>query len=320
MKPTILHTALLVSLVSTSAVRADDATAKALFDQGKILFAEGKYGEACKKLEASFKMKELSGTGGLLGACYEKVGRLASAWSAYRDSAVMAEKQGNVERATASREKAAELFPKLAHVSIDVTAIAKIPKVKVTIDGAEQVLGGLGDPIPIDAGQHILEATAIDYTPSKQTIDIQDGENQKTSIPALVEDPTRRIAIEKRLADERQVAGRRKKIALGLATGGGVSLGVAATLVVLARSQWNHAKDLGCDASGSCVDDAGKRAVDGAALKADIATYVGGGGLLLLGAGVFIYVTSPKPHSETELRLLPSAGPGTAGLVLGGRF
>src|SRR6188474_1578744 len=81
---------------------ADEPAAKALFDQGKTLFAEGKYGEACAKLEASFKLAALSSTRGLLGACYEKVGRLASAWAAYRDSAAIADRTGNGERAAAA--------------------------------------------------------------------------------------------------------------------------------------------------------------------------------------------------------------------------
>jgi len=310
----------LVVLVLGGRADADDASAKALFDQGKTLFAEGKYGEACVKLEASFKQKELSGTRGLLGACYEKIGRLASAWAAFRDAAVMAERQGNAERAQASREQAAELFPKLAYVTIDARAIVKVPGVKVTIDGNEYASNALGDPIPIDAGQHLLEATALDHQPWKHTIDILDGEKQQTAISALVEDPTRRLALQKRVDDERRVARNRKRIALGLTGGGVVSLGVATTLAIMARSGWNRAKDLGCDDSGSCEDAAGRREVDRAATRADLATYFGGAGLLLVGAGVFVYVTTPKARSERELRVVPAIASRSAGVLLEGRF
>jgi hypothetical protein len=314
----VVAIALVLSLGHTA--HADDAGAKALFDQGKALFADGKFSEACTKLEASYKMNQLSGTRGLLGACYEKLGRFASAWAAYRDSAVIAEKQGNTERAAAARASAAELEPKLAWLTIDATAVAKTPKLKITIDGVEYPREALGSRIPVDAGQHLLEATAIDYKSWNQTIDITDTEKQHATIPQLVEDPTRRLAIEKRLADERRVARRRKQIAFGLGIGGGVSLGVATTLTLMARSGWNHAKDLGCTDAGVCPDDAGKREVDRAATKADIATYVGGAGLLLVGAGVFIYVTSPKPHTETELRMVPTMSPHGAGVSLEGWF
>jgi hypothetical protein len=307
-------------LAAVTSARADDAAAKALFDQGKTLFAEGRFGEACNKLEASYQLNKLSGTGGLLGACYEKIGRLASAWSAYRDSAAIAEKQGNGERAAAARASAAELEPKLAWVTIDASAALKTSDVKITIDGVARPPGAFGGPIPVDAGQHLIAATAVERHSWTRTIDIQDGEKQQLAIPALVEDPSRRLALAKRLAEERRIARTRKRVALGLTAAGGVSLGVATGLALLARSTWNHAQELGCNDSGSCTDAAGAREVDRAAQRADIATYVAGGGALLLGAGVFVYLTSPTPRSERELRVVPTVGPGGAGVTLGGRF
>jgi len=314
-----LAIALLVLLCAMPA-RADDAAAKALFDQGKTLFAEGKYGEACDKLEASFKLAALSSTRGLLGACYEKVGKLASAWAAYRDSAAIADRQGNAERAQAARDKATELEPKLARITIDASAAATTPGLKVLVDGVEQPAAALGSELPIDAGPHVLEATAVDHTPWKTTIDIQDGERQKVAVQAPTPDPTRRLLIEQRVADEQRIAHRRKVIAYGLVGGGAVSLGVSLTLGILARGQWSDAKDAGCTSDGICPTPAGTDLVDRAATKADIATYVGGAGLLLVGAGVVVYLTSPKPHTEAELRLVPSGGPGTAGVTLLGRF
>ena len=309
-----------VLVLAGTPARADDAAAKALFDEGKTLFAEGQFGKACAKLEASWKQAQLSGTRGLLGLCYEKLGRFASAWAAYRDSADIAARQGNADRAATARAAAAELLPKLAYVTIDASALAGVPKVKVTIDGTEFELKGLGSPIPVDSGQHLVEATANDYTPWKHTIDIQDTEKQQLAIPKLVEDPTRRLLLEARLRDEQQIAHRRKRIALALTAGGGGALVVATTLGVLAYRQWGSAKDAGCSGSGACPTSAGKADVNGAALKADLATYIGAGGLALVGAGVFVYLTSPKPREKRELELTPSIGPGAAGLVLGGRF
>lgn len=299
---------------------ADEPAAKALFDQGKRLFAEGKYGEACAKLEASFKLAALSSTRGLLGACYEKVGRLASAWVAYRDSAAVAERQGFVERATAAREKAAELEPKLARVTIDTSAVGTLPSFRVTIDGSEQPRAALGSELPIDAGPHVIEATAQDHKPWKTTLDIADGERQTIVVEPLVSDPTRRLLIEQRVADDREIARRRRLIAYGLLGGGGAGVGVAVTLGLLARAQWHRARDAGCNDAGVCPSDAGRHDVDGAALKADLATYIGGAGLLLAGAGVVVHLTSPKPRTAAELELVPSISPSAAGVSLQGRF
>jgi hypothetical protein len=302
------------------AARADEPAAKALFDQGKALFAEGRYGDACAKLEASFKLAALSSTRGMLGACYEKVGRIASAWVAYRDAAAIADRQGNAERANAARDKAAELEPKLARVTIDAGAVRTIPGLEVTLDGTVQPQAALGAELPIDSGPHVIEATAEDYEPWKATLDIEDGDRQTVVVKPLVPDPTRRQMFEQRVADERRVAHRRKQIAYGLIGGGGVSLGVAITLGILARSQWHRAQDAGCTDDGICPTGAGTREVDGAALKADVATYLGGVGLLLVGAGVFVHVTSPTPRTEAELKIAPSVTSSAASLVLEGRF
>jgi hypothetical protein len=299
---------------------ADDAAAKTLFDQGKALFAEGKYGEACAKLEASFKLSSVSSTRGMLGACYEKVGKLASAWAAYRDAAAIAERQGFGERAAAARDKATELEPKLARVTIDAAAILAVTGAVVTVDGIEQPRAALGTPLPIDAGPHVIEVTATDHKPWKSSIDIEDAERILIVVEPLVADPTRRLLIEQRMADELRIAQRRQLIAYGLLAGGGASVGVAVTLGLFARSQWQSARDAGCTDDGLCPTAAGTQDVDGAALKADLATYIGGAGLLLAGAGVFVLLTSPRPHSAAELRLAPAVSASSASVALEGRF
>ncbi len=300
--------------------RAEEPAAKALFDQGKTLFAEGNYGEACAKLEASFKLAALSSTRGLLGACYEKTGRLASAWVAYRDAAAIAERQGHAERAAAAREKAAELAPRLAHVTIDATAVRTIANSRVTIDGTDQPSAALGTELPIDAGPHVIEAIAADHRPWQRTIDIEDGERHTVVIDPLLPDPTRHQQLERIIGDERRVAQRRQVLAYSLFAAGGVSLGVGVALSLLARSEWHRAKDAGCTASGVCPTDAGRRDVDGAARKADLATYIGGAGLLFAGAGLVVHLTSPRPRTAAELRLAPSVAPSAASLSLEGRF
>jgi tetratricopeptide (TPR) repeat protein len=306
--------------LSVRVARADDAAAKALFDQGKTLFAEGRYGEACAKLEGSFKLAALSSTRGLLGACYEKIGKLASAWAAYRDSAAIADRTGNGERAAAAREKAAELEPRLARLTIDATAVHDIPGITVMIDGIAQPQAALGSELPIDAGPHVIEATAVDYTSWKTTTDLEDGDRRKVVVESLVADPTRRLLLERHVADEQRAGHRRTLIAVGLIGSGGVAVGAAVTLGLLARSQWHRAQDAGCTDAGACPTDAGARDVDSAALKADLATYVGGAGLLLVGAGVLVQVMSPRPKTKAELELVPSITPSAATLVLEGRF
>jgi serine/threonine-protein kinase len=218
----LLRPALIVAVVvATSPAVADPAQAKALFDEGKVLFAEGRYGDACKKLAASFALQPLSGTSGLLGACYEKIGRLASAWNAYRDAASIAERQGNADRAKISRDNAAALAPRLARITIDASAVLATPGAVVAIDGVAQPAEALASEIPVDAGPHSIAATASDHRRQEKTFDIADGEKQSIVLDALVEDPTERLAAEARAKERRQKIRRRKLLGLSLVGAGG---------------------------------------------------------------------------------------------------
>ena len=312
-------TLVIVASLGTRAY-ADDATAKALFDEGKTLMAEGKYGDACKKLEASYRMNRLSGTGGMLGLCFEKIGRFASAWSAYRDSAAIAERQGNAERAAVARQSAKDLEPKLAWLTLDARAALTTPGVTITIDGSELPVAALGSPIPVDSGPHVLAATAFDYKRWQQTIEIDDAEKQAVTIPALVEDPTRRLALEARQREIDKLVRRRKTIAYSLTGGGVAALGVAAGFGLSARGQWNDAKAAGCVATGQCPDDRSKQLGESAATRANVATAAGIAGLVMIGAGIAVYVTAPSSRVLEGPRITPAITPTSAGVALEGRF
>jgi len=301
-----MRVAILVLLL-TATVHADDgadARAKALFDEGKTLFAEGNYGKACDKLAASYKLAQLSSTRGLLAACYEKIGKLASAWVAYRDSAAIADRQGNAERAQAARDKAAELEPKLAKLAI----VGKLDGVEITIDGVAQPRAALDTPLPIDGGPHVIAADAVGWKRWQATIDIADGEKQRTVVPALVADPAELEAAKggggfKKLPP-------RKLAGLGLAGGGAVTLGVAVAFGVAAKLEWNGAH---CTSDGLCPDLDAKAKADSAARTANIATVLGVAGVALAATGVVLYVTGPK---KKEARVVVNAG----GVAVMGRF
>ena len=297
-------------LIAVSPAHADDAAAKALFDQGKTLFAEGKYGEACAKLEASFKLSALSSTRGLLGACYEKVGKLASAWAAYRDSAAIAERQGHTERAQAAREKAAELEPKLAKLAIDTSAAKAIKDLEVTIDGVVQPAGALDQPLPIDGGPHVIAADAKGYKKWQTTIDIVDGEQQKTGLPMLNADPK-----ELEAPGVDRTMSRRRKLGLGIGGGGVLLLGVSGAFGLLAISSWDSS---GCDKEMRvCADAAGQEQARTAKTRADIATGFGIAGVAVLGAGLAIFLTAPKYESA---QITPVVSQDGAGVLVEGRF
>jgi len=58
---------------------ADAPAAQALFDEAKRAMADGRWAEACPKLEESERLDPSIGTAFNLARCYEHVGRIASA-------------------------------------------------------------------------------------------------------------------------------------------------------------------------------------------------------------------------------------------------
>src|SRR5262245_41400370 len=108
--------AVLVAGASAAYADGESAAAVSLFDEGNRLYEAGKFAEACPKYEASLRLDAASlDTRGRLAFCYEKVGRLASAWTAWREVKARAGRILGRERAVEiAATHIAELEPKLA--------------------------------------------------------------------------------------------------------------------------------------------------------------------------------------------------------------
>jgi serine/threonine-protein kinase len=141
----------------------DKATAEALFEHAKGLMKEGKYAEACPKLEESQRLDAGIGTMLYLADCYEKGGKTASAWAEFLDAASTARAAGQLEREKRARERAATLEPRLNRLSITVGV--EVPGVEVQRDGVPVQRALWGTPVPLDPGDHNIVAAA----PGKKT-------------------------------------------------------------------------------------------------------------------------------------------------------
>ena len=136
----------------------DRAAADALYEEAGKLAAADRWGEACPKLEASFKLDPAIGTLLRLGYCYEKVGRTASAWASFNDGAAMAIK-ANDKRAKDAAEGVRRLAPTLARLAIEVAPENGSAGLDIRRDGTVVSAGALGTPVPVDPGTHTVEAS-----------------------------------------------------------------------------------------------------------------------------------------------------------------
>ncbi|MBK8257304.1 MAG: hypothetical protein IPK82_32100 [Polyangiaceae bacterium] len=199
-----------LSLVSTL-VRADDppqtppgppatgapnaqvsATAEALFEEGRQLLKEKKYGEACTKLNASLKIDPAIGTMLYLADCYEKNGQTASAWSMFTDAANAAGQAGQGERAVKAKLRAQNLAPKLVKLTINLPpGTSPPPGLELKRDGIVVLPALFGTAIPVDPGDHTLEASATGKKPWSGTINVPSKAGTVTAfvVPSLEDLP-----------------------------------------------------------------------------------------------------------------------------------
>ena len=146
--------------------------------------AANDYAAACKKFDASQKLDPAVGTLLFLGECNEKLNKTASAWAAFQEAASLAASTGDTNRQKIADVRAAALEPQVSKLQIDVASPSDDMQVKR--DGVALPNASWGTPLPIDAGDHVVEATAPGMQPFNKTVSINDGgETISVAVPAL---------------------------------------------------------------------------------------------------------------------------------------
>lgn len=148
----------------------DRAVATALFDEAKRMLSAGRYADACPKLEKAQQLWPGIGTLFNLASCYEKVGRQATAWATYREALGKALAAGQGERVRVIRERIRDLEPRLAKLVLEVQS--PVPGLVVSRDGVGADAPLWGVAIPVDQGQHRVQARAPGYADWEKVVEV----------------------------------------------------------------------------------------------------------------------------------------------------
>jgi hypothetical protein len=330
------HALLVTTVASFLALpaHAQEADATRLYNEGWRLYKEKQYAEACPLLERSVAASPKIRTRGALALCYEATGRLASAYSTWRAVADQAHEAGAVEAATLKRavEKSAQLLPKITQVVFQV--VDTNITVQVSLDGRPLTAAELRSQVPVDLGEHKLDARAPDRVDWHSSFEIGQGDAGKTrSLPIgplapierveKVELPpgtptTERPVPPAPIVDRSPPTHPLKYIGLATAGAGVVAIGLGTVFAIGAKSKWNDAKDMGCDDNGTCRTQAGADLVSDAHSKATVGTIAFIGGIALIGGGVAMWLLAPPSSSAVKPEV--SIGPDGAQLGVKGSF
>jgi hypothetical protein len=160
-----LSGAAVLSLFSpyASAQAEDQASARALFDEGRAFMKDGRYADACPKLEAARRLYTSAGILLNLADCHEKVGRTASAWTEFGEAQTVARRTGRDADAEEARRRQTQLEPALARVVVRVAHAA--PGMTVARDGTTLAPAAWGTALPVDPGEHSIRAEAPGFAP-----------------------------------------------------------------------------------------------------------------------------------------------------------
>jgi tetratricopeptide (TPR) repeat protein len=295
--------------------RAQGTEADTLFQQGRELLEKGQFAEACPKLARSEDLAPAIGTLLNLGYCWEQLERYRSAMSAYSEAEVMSKTAADAKRAAFARERMAAVEPKAMKVVIRVVP-PEPPGLEVTRNGAVVPKTDWGQPIPIDPEEVVVAARAPGREPWKGVVMAKGpGAIVTVFVPPLAEARAGgRASAGSAGADHPAPAGGhaglgvRRAGAIGLGVGAALSIGAGLALGLAAKARYDDTKDR-CDDAG-CDE----RALDiqrSTVAQGNVATALIGLGVVLAGAGVYLWLTG----DESAQARAAARGP-----LLGARF
>ena len=322
----------------------DKALSSELFKQAKKLLAEGKTAEACAKLEESQRLLPATGTLLNLAICHETLGKTATAYAELGEARARALKDGQKDRVKLADQHIAALEPKLSRLTISVPAEVDVPSLRVFRDGSEVGRAAWGTAMPVDPGEHQIEARAEGKKTWTRSVQVgADADAKSIQLEALESDeppaaeppppappppapvlPPPQPVAPKAEHDRGSVPPRgagddQRTLAYVLGGVGVVGVGVGSYFGLRAYSKWSDS-DAGCPKDDRCTA-AGAQAAKDARTAADVSTVSFAIGGAALGAGAFLFFTAEPSQPETaKLWFRPAVGPSTAHAAFGGRF
>lgn len=277
----------------------DKALAETLFDQAVALLKQGSVAEACPKLAESQRLDPAPGTLLYLGDCYERVGKLSTAWATFREASALARAAGQPTREELAKKRAAMLEKDLPFVLVSVGV--RTPSLEVRLDDSAVREALWESEVPVDPGTHELVASAPGRVTWTAKLTVSKGEHARVVIPELASasspEPAPPVAPPTQpppdhvAAPPAPRASWQRPAALAAGGLGIVGLGVGTFFGLRAFSKWG-------DAEPQCPNDRctheGKQLADSATSASQISTVAFVAGGVLLAGGAALFFTAPK--------------------------
>jgi hypothetical protein len=293
----------------------DDTTrrtaAAALFAEGRAQMAAGDLASACVRFAESDRLEPAPGTKLNLADCYEREGRLASAWITFSAAESEARRLGRENWVAIARARTRLLDPRLPRLTL-VLAEGAPAVTSIHCDGTTLMSAAAQTPIPVDPGPHEIEAFAGEVRVFESRVDAVSGKaTTVTIVPSrLFEAPA---APPPAPNAETPVASWRVRrgggagsrfVEYGLLAGGAAGVAAGSVMGAIAFSE-NASARAACPHPSACGDRSAVAESDAAhrdALISDIAFAVGG---TLVTAGVVLFFARSPSSTQASVACAP---------------
>jgi hypothetical protein len=314
-----LHAAVLALTVLAAtriALAQPTSVAQALFDEGRRLLAEGDVPAACAKFAESQRIEPAGGTLMNLAACHAREGKTATAWSEFNDALTQAKHDGREDRVDEAKRQLAQLEPHLARIAVSVDASAPAG-LSVRLDGTVLGPASWGTAIPVDPGDHAVDASAPGREPWATQASVARESTVRVAVPALAPaQPAARRLVPETPPSAPEPTSHVPVAAYILAGAGLVGIGVGSYFGVVA---WNKKGDSNGQCSAAGCTSAGASSLHQADTAAWGSNIAFGAGAVALAVATYLFLATPTgPSHARTLRVGPwlatqSMGLGAAG-------
>jgi hypothetical protein len=320
---------------ASSLAQADESTAEQLFQEGLSAMKRSDYAVACEAFSQSNKADPSPGTQINLALCFEKQRKWASAWTWYRSAVGLAQQRKQREREQLAEDSANRLRPQLHYLVVAVKDPPADMVVKRDGSTVTVALAGKDVPLPIDPGSHTIEVTAPGKRPWSKTILAADNaQTDRVEVSKLEDAPIDKPATPGPSGSESTptvIADGSGQRTVGIVVGatGILSALAAGGVFILSQSEISsrNKQEDALPATPIPAKPSVENSIDSHnnAAKNDqlIALILGGGAIVLLGVGGYLYFTAPKGSEKSgkvSITPAPLLSPTFAGLGLGANF
>ena len=322
---------------------ADKASSAQLLEDAAKLMAAGDFAGACPKYDESQRRSPDLDTLLKLADCYDKAGKSASAWGAFKEAIEIASRRhapgASDPKEESARARAAALEPKLSRLMITVIG-ADTPGLEVYQGAVLVGRGAWGSAMPVDPGAYQVMAKAPGKKTWSQAIQVAaNGAKVDVMVPALENESAAPVYVppgappyfgapvppESSRAPVQGGATWTSQRTVGFIVGGiGIAtLGVGTMFALMSASKVSERDDI-CPTGMHCTPEEAFRIRDltydakADATRSQVALILGA---IAVGGGAALVLTAPRQVDGVHaVRVAPWVGTASAGVTMGGKW